>query len=183
LGNKIARLLAIVAVLVTLALITFGLLQPAQSRPASVTNSQVGLEKGQAAPNFSVSLLDGKQLSLSDLRGKVVMLNFWFIDCPACKEEIPDLQRFYAAQQQSRRDMVIVGINVLDNQANVSKFASQQHITYPLAVDSNHTIARLYSIRAEPTSYFLDRRGIIHEVIEGQVEQSQLQQITNKITS
>lgn len=179
-SRKIAQGLAVVAALGALALISLGLLRPAQSI-ATVTPDQVGLEKGQAAPNFTVNAIDGKKVSLSDFRGKAVMLNFWYIDCPGCQVEIPELQQFYARQQEAHKDFVLLGVNILDTGPDINRYAGQHHLTYTLAPDANQRVAKLYSIRNAPTSYFLNRQGVIHSRIEGPVDRKQLEQIAAQL--
>src|SRR5437660_8229902 len=112
------RLIVIALCIGTLSIIALGLFSPnAPSVPAvaSHNGSQtfVGLHVGDAAPNFTLATLNGKRVSLSDYRGKPVMLNFWYASCPGCELETPDMQRFYAAQHTAGRDLVILGVNTI----------------------------------------------------------------------
>ncbi|MBO0778619.1 MAG: TlpA family protein disulfide reductase [Ktedonobacteraceae bacterium] len=175
-GRNITRIIAAAAALGTLVLIVLGLLRP-HTTPTT-TSGGVGLEKGQAAPNFTVTTISGQKVSLSDFRGKPVMLNFWFVDCPACQEEAPDLQKFYAA---TKNDIVILGINIADSHKDVRRFANQYRLTYPLGLDADRSIASLYSIQFEPTSYFLDSRGIIRARVEGALDTNDLEQLVKKV--
>ncbi|MBE3559937.1 MAG: TlpA family protein disulfide reductase [Ktedonobacteraceae bacterium] len=179
-AKLIMRGIIVITVLAVLAIITLGLLQPAeQSAPAA----GVGIRQGMAAPNFTLSTPDGKKISLSDYRGRPVMLNFWYINCPGCSVEIPDLQQTYASQQAAPRDFVILGINIVDTASDIRQFAHQQHITYPLLPDDGSRVRKLYGITAAPTSYFLDRRGIIRQVVQGPVDKATLQRILSEISA
>jgi peroxiredoxin len=169
-----------------LALITVELLRPGTASPiASSTSSSsapIGLQVGDAAPNFTLTSLNGKQVSLSDFRGKPVMLNFWYATCPGCLQEIPGMQRFYAAQQAAGKHFVILGVNSVDDAQTAQQFAQQSGLTYTLVLDQNQQVATLYNLTATPTSYFIDRHGIIRSMVVGPVDDATLQQKVAEIS-
>jgi len=121
-------------------------------------------EASETAPNFSLPLLDGGTASLSDFRGKVVILDFWASWCPPCKREIPDfiaLQRRYQS-----KGLQIVGV-ALDETEPVRTYAAGQGINYPILV-GNAAIARVYGgISGIPTTFVIDRNGKIVRRYEG----------------
>ena len=125
----------------------------------------------------------GKKVSLSDYRGQAVLLNFWYIDCPGCKVELPGIQKVYAAQQAARKDFVVLGINVVDDQQTLIQFMRQKGLTYPVLLDQHMTVDTLYNVNGTPTSYFLDRAGVIRQVQVGPIEESDLQQIANRLSA
>jgi peroxiredoxin len=180
-GTLIMRSALIVAAIGLVAIITVGLLRPGSVSTATTTNSSasgapVGLQVGDAAPNFTLTTLDGKQVSLSDFRGKPVMLNFWYATCPGCLAEIPGMQRFYATQQAVGKSFVILGINSVDDAQTAQQFVQQYGLTYTLVMDNNQRVATLYNLGATPTSYFIDRQGIIRSTVVGPVDDATLQQ-------
>jgi peroxiredoxin len=182
-GTLITRSVLTVVVIGVLAFIVTGLLRPgAVSITPSSPGATVGLQIGDVAPNFTLTSLDGKQVSLSKFRGKPVMLNFWYSSCPGCLAEIPGMQRFYAAQQAAGKDFVILGVNSVNDAQTAQQFAQQYGLTYSLALDNNQQVATLYNLTATPTSYFIDRQGIIRSVVVGPVDASTLQQDVAEIS-
>lgn len=182
-GTLVTRIVLTVVVIGILAFIVAGLLRPgASSTTPSSSGATVGLQIGDVAPNFTLTTLDGKQMSLSQFRGKPVMLNFWYSTCPGCLAEIPGMQRFYSAQQTAGKDFVILGVNSVDDAQTTQQFAQQYGLTYSLALDNNQQVATLYNLTATPTSYFIDRQGIIRSVVVGPVDASTLQQDVAEIS-
>jgi peroxiredoxin len=186
-GTLITRSALLVAVVGLLVIIAVGLLRPgpapvASSSLSSTSGAPVGLQVGDTAPNFTLTTLDGKQVSLSDFRGKPVMLNFWYATCPGCLAEIPGMQRFYAAQQAAGKHFAILGVNSVDDAQTAQQFAQQEGMTYTLVLDDNQRVATLYNLTATPTSYFLDRRGIIRSMVVGPVDDATLRQKVAEIS-
>jgi peroxiredoxin len=186
-GKLVMRSVLIVAAVGLLTIIAVGLLHPGSTPTASSSTSTssgapVGLQVGDAAPNFTLKTLDGKQVSLRDFRGKPVMLNFWYATCPGCLAEIPGMQRFYAAQQAAGKHFVILGVNSVDDAQTAQQFAQQDGLTYTLVMDNNQQVATLYNLTATPTSYFIDRQGIIHATVVGPVDDATLQQKVAEIS-
>ena len=179
-GTLIIRSMLLVGALGLLALIIVGLLRPGSASTiapsTSLTSAPVGLQVGDAAPNFTLTTLDGKKVRLSDFRGKPVMLNFWYASCPGCLQEIPGMQRFYAAELAAGKHFVIVGVNSVDDLQTAQQFAQQSGLTYTLVMDHNQQVATLYNLTATPTSYFIDRQGIIRFVQVGPIDEATLQQ-------
>lgn len=185
-GTLITRSLMIVVAVGLLVLISVNLLRPGSASTVSPTTSSssapVGLQVGDAAPNFTLTTLDGKQVSLSDFRGKPVMLNFWYATCPGCLAEIPGMQRFYAAQQAAGKNFVILGVNSVDDAQTAQQFAQQYGLTYTLVMDKNQQVATQYNLTATPTSYFIDHQGIIRFVQVGPIDEAALQQKAAEIS-
>lgn len=185
-GTLITRSMMLVVAVGLLAIFTVSLLRPGSASTVSPTTTSssapVGLQVGDAAPNFTLTTLDGKQVSLSDFRGKPVMLNFWYATCPGCLAEIPGMQRFYAAQQAAGKNFVILGVNSVDDAQTAQQFAQQYGLTYALVMDKNQQVATLYSLTATPTSYFIDRQGIIRFVQVGPIDEAALQQKVAEIS-
>ena len=121
-------------------------------------------EVGRLAPDLALHQLEGKELSLSDLRGQLVVLNFWVTWCPPCRTEIPALEQVW---QERGDDVMVIGVNVQENPAVVEAFVADYGMSYPVVLDPEGEAARLYRVRAFPTTYFIDRQGRIARVFNG----------------
>ncbi|GEN31382.1 peroxiredoxin [Cerasibacillus quisquiliarum] len=126
-----------------------------------------GLEKGDLAPDFELETLEGEKVSLSDFRGKRVMLNFWATWCPPCRAEMPDMQKFH-----ENKDVVILAVNLTETESsedNVPKFVEEYGITFRVPLDVDSSVSTLYQIRPIPTTYLIDSNGMIHNVAFGAI--------------
>lgn len=109
--------------------------------------------------DFKLKDLNGKEVSLSDLRGKKVFLNFWASWCPPCKAEMPDIERLYEETKDS--DLVILAVNLGEDKDTVKSFIDKNNYKFRILLDSDQTVAEQYSITSIPTSFFIDKNGII----------------------
>ena len=125
----------------------------------------VGTEIGKRAPDFTLPTLDGKELSLSQFRGKTVMVNFWLTSCNACALEMPDIQAVF--NSWSRDDLEILAVNQGERAAFVENFFSSRGLTFPALLDSDEAVSNMYQISATPTTFFINADGIIKEVKRG----------------
>jgi len=123
---------------------------------------------GYLAPDFTLLTSGGDELSLSDLRGTPVLVNFWATWCPPCRAEIPALEQTY---RQFGGDVLVLGIDVQENPDRVATFIQQNDMTYPVVIDESAEIAKIYQVRAFPTSYLIDERGVVLQVYNGPVNQ------------
>ena len=108
------------------------------------------------APDFKLTALDGKPLSIAALQGQVVFLNFWATWCGPCRAEIPDL---IALQNRYKGRLQIIGLNVDDEEADIQKYVDETGINYPVAMTSNDVRVQFGGIPALPTSFVLDTAG------------------------
>ena len=113
----------------------------------------------EAAPDFSVETFEGESLSLSDLRGQVVVLNFWASWCPPCRWEMPFFETI--SQEYKERDVVFLGVAMSDTIEDAQRFADAAGVTYPLALDTANEIARDYEVLGLPTTFLIDKDGLI----------------------
>ena len=140
--------------------------------PSAFSRDVPPLEVGEPAPGFALEGLDGGEVSLAALDGKVVVLNFWASWCGPCRLEMPDFQK--AWEEHQKQGVVFVGIAVDDTASEASKFAEQVGVTYPLALDTTGDVARAYRIRAVPSTYFIDREGKLATTLHGLANQGAL---------
>jgi cytochrome c biogenesis protein CcmG/thiol:disulfide interchange protein DsbE len=133
---------------------------------------------GHPAPGFSLTTTSGETFKLSDLRGKPVVLNFWATWCPPCRAELPELQ---AASQSLGSQVAFVGVDQAETPDQVRAFAEKLGITYPIPLDENGDASRLYAVRSLPTTFFIDRAGIIRQIQVGPVTEATLAQLLKTI--
>lgn len=157
--NK-TRLLVVIGVIGIVLMVTFGLNQ-------TTTQSQepnVGYDIGFTAPDFTLKTLDGKTIKLSDYRGKPVYLNFWTSWCPACKEEMPEIEKFYE-RNKDRVEILTINITYSDKIPDVKELLAKNNAQFPVLLDenSNHSVTDLYGVYGIPASFFIDKNGVIRE--------------------
>jgi cytochrome c biogenesis protein CcmG/thiol:disulfide interchange protein DsbE len=133
---------------------------------------------GHPAPGFSLTTTSGETFKLSDLRGKPVVLNFWATWCPPCRAELPELQ---AASQSLGSQVAFVGIDQAEAPDQVRAFAEKLGITYAIPLDESADASRLYAVRSLPTTFFIDRAGIIRQIQVGPVTEATLAQLLKTI--
>ena len=131
--------------------------------PGSASGSQTGaatFEIDNPAPDFVLNDLSGNPVKLSDLKGRLVVLNFWATWCTPCRTEMPEFQEIY---RQNQPDLVVLGINLEQSPAEIQDFISQLGITYPILLDEEGLVAGLYKVIQLPNPFFIDREGIIRK--------------------
>ena len=139
----------------------------------SGTNSQ-GLVIGNPVPDFKLTDLSGQSVSLRSLRGKVVILNYWQVDCPPCKEEMPDLQATYNAWKD--KGVTLLAINAGEDAATVKNFVESGNYTFPVVIDTNLQVAQKYNILYTPTTFILDKDGKLrYKVVGAFSDQAQIE--------
>jgi cytochrome c biogenesis protein CcmG/thiol:disulfide interchange protein DsbE len=156
------------AVLLVVGLIGGGWIAASAAPDSGMTGGLIPAPReGFLAPSFELADPSGQTFRLVDLRGQVVVVNFWASWCPPCKAEMPDL----AAAYQSHREegLVILGVNTTyqDDAQTAIEFAKAQGVTFPILLDQRGEVARQYLVSALPTTYFIDRQGIIRKVVVG----------------
>jgi cytochrome c biogenesis protein CcmG/thiol:disulfide interchange protein DsbE len=124
-------------------------------------NEPKQLQVGFPAPNFTFPDLNGRQVSLSDHRGKVVLVNIWATWCPPCKEEMPSMQKLY-----ENFEILAVSIDSTGRDA-VAPFMRKMNLTFPALLDPKEDIRSLYGATGVPESFIIDQDGIIVEKIIG----------------
>lgn len=121
---------------------------------------------GSVAPDFSIKDATGKTVQLSDLRGNVVLLNFWATWCPPCKEEVPSLSRLNARMTGTAFRMVTISIDEGGGNAVESFFRLAGH-RLPTLLDPAGSVGKLYGITGVPETFIIDPQGVIRKKIVG----------------
>jgi cytochrome c biogenesis protein CcmG/thiol:disulfide interchange protein DsbE len=122
---------------------------------------------GFSAPGFRLESTDGLSVSLASLEGHPVVLNFWATWCGPCRHEIPFLQDLATDPAWLDRGLEMVAIDIQESEADVRQFMESFGMTYPVLLDRSGQVANLYNIRGIPTTFFIDKDGIIQNVRVG----------------
>lgn len=164
-------------VLVALSLLTVGLglwqlAAAPRRRLAAEAQPAVNGPARSVAPDFTLTAADGGTVRLRELRGQVVLLNFWATWCPPCKAEMPDLDALHREYAASK-GFVVVGVNMEEEAAVVTAFAELRGISFPLLLDADSQVSnRLFAVRSLPTSMIIDREGYIRDAWTGQISKA-----------
>jgi peroxiredoxin len=124
------------------------------------------LKTGLPAPNFTLSGLDDKMVSLSDYRGTVVLLNIWATWCPPCVDEMPSMERLYKELKGENFEILAVSIDSLGTKA-VAPFMKKYNLAFPALMDPDGTITALYQTTGVPESFIVNQEGILIKKIIG----------------
>jgi|GEM_PF-1158096 len=129
----------------------------------SIAQNDVEVSKlvGSTAPDFTVTTIDGKKVSIKSLKGKVVVLNFWFTQCPPCREEMPALNKF-VDKYKDNKNVVFLAPEVVPTTtvAEVQKFLKRVPFTYQVALGGKDAAA-LYQVKVFPANFVIDKKGIV----------------------
>ena len=126
---------------------------------------------GRPAPNFEFPGLDRKTVSLSDCRGKVVLVNIWATWCRPCVDEMPSMQKLYQEFKDDDFEILAVSIDA-PGAGVVAPFMQKYNLTFPALLDSEGTIRESYGATGIPESFIIDRRGILIKKIIGAADWS-----------
>jgi len=151
---------------IMLIVLTSGLIISGCSGGAEPQEARVGNQ----APDFQLNNLDGQSISLSDLRGKPVFINFWATWCPPCRSEMPYIQEIY--EEWSGKGLVVLAINIGESPSQVEEFLESQDLSLPVLLDTRGKVTQKYNIQIYgkyilPTSFFIDKDGVIQTKIIG----------------
>jgi peroxiredoxin/outer membrane lipoprotein-sorting protein len=125
--------------------------------------------RGQPAPEFALNDLQGKQVRLADYKGKIVVLNVFAHWCGPCRKEAPELEKDLW-QAYKARDVVVLGVATWaqDNPTKrAEEFAREFKLTFPVLVDAENKVAEMYQVRGVPTTFIIDREGVVREFVVG----------------
>lgn len=126
---------------------------------------------GHLAPDFTLTDLTGQRVSLSEFRGRPVLLNFWATSCPPCREEIPELQKFH---ERYGDQITLLGVNWGESPETVKAFLAKLGATYLNLIDERGTAFVLYRLTGIPESFFIDPEGYIRGVWIGSITLEEL---------
>lgn len=131
---------------------------------------KVGTQKGNRAPDFTLTSLQEEEVTLSDFRGKKVFLNFWASNCPPCREEMPDIEKLH----QEFEEIEVLTVNVGESTGKINSFLMETDLQLPVLLDKDNQVAMDYLVRFIPTTYILDEEGIITDKVTGLLTYEQM---------
>ncbi|BCA55912.1 Thiol-disulfide oxidoreductase ResA [Nitrospira sp. KM1] len=124
------------------------------------------VKTGDEAPNFQLRDMEGRLVALSDLRGKVVLLNFWATWCGPCRVEMPAMEELY--RTFGRKDFEILAVSTDAQGVTVTRpFQQENHLTFPILHDADFRVGLTYGARTLPMTFMVDRQGIVRHQIFG----------------
>lgn len=132
-----------------------------------------GLITGSPPPNFRMVLEDGRHLTLADLRGNPVLINFWATWCGPCRMEMPDIVRHHNEDE----DLIVLAVNVQEELDLIEPFAAEFNMNMPIVRDLEGDLRRIYELRGMPTSIFIDRDGNVSAVWAGVLTPNQIREM------
>lgn len=135
-----------------------------------------GIGKGDSAPNFTLTTLDGKEVSLADYKGKKVVLNFWATWCPPCKAEMPHMQNYYEDKAE-QENVEILAVNLTSSDVGLDKvkaFQEDYALSFPIPLDEEGVVGDTYQAITIPTTYMIDTTGTIQNKIVGPMDEQML---------
>ncbi|HDZ59366.1 MAG TPA: TlpA family protein disulfide reductase [Actinobacteria bacterium] len=138
------------------------------------------LMEGDMAPDFTLQTLDGGQISLSDLRGKVVLVNIWATWCNPCREEMPYMERQYQNLKDQPFEILAVSQDRL-GETEVEPFVKEYGLTFPILLDPDKNVGGLFQSSKFPESFIIDKDGVIVERVVGQLGPSNFQLIQHLV--
>jgi peroxiredoxin len=138
-------------------------------------------DRGRAAPNFRLAPVDeGSPLTLSDYRGKWVLLNFWASWCGPCRGETPELQAFW--ERMEAQGLVVIGVNQQETPDTARNFTEEFGVTYPVVLDRDGDVSVAYRVGSGlPISMLVDPEGVIERVFIGAVSEENLSSIEQDV--
>jgi peroxiredoxin len=133
----------------------------------AVTAANAAPQAGFSAPDFTLMTPDGESYTLSELRGQAVLVNLWATWCPPCRAEMPTIEKMY--QEYKDQGFVVAAIDMTyqDDPFAVVPFIKEFGLTFPILLEETGDVASAYQLRSLPSSFFVNRSGIISEVVIG----------------
>lgn len=182
--KPVFRVVALVFVLALVGSIAYGLFNrdvlkgEENSSQAEEYSPPERAAVGFTAPRWLLNTVDGSRGGVGDYRGKVTLMTFWRISCPACRAEMPFVQELYS---ELPADVAIVMVNIMDSQNLVKEFMNENGYTFPVYLDSRGAVANLYMVTAIPTTYAIDAKGIIREVKVGLMDRKGMEALIERV--
>lgn len=134
----------------------------------------IAAEVGRVSPDFTLNDLEAKEHTLSDYRGKGVVINFWATYCPPCKKEMPYLENAY--QKYKDQGIGILAVNASEPTILVNQYISQKKLTFPILLDRDGLILEHYQVQNLPITFFLNSKGEVVKKVSGELTKETLEE-------
>jgi peroxiredoxin len=143
------------------------ILVSADKSGASTSGEIPAPQQGFPAPDFELKTPTGEIMKLSDLQGQAVLVNLWATWCPPCRAEMQTIETMY--NQYKDRGFTVLAVNMTyqDEPLEIMPFVNEQRLTFPILLDETGEMATAYQLKSLPSSYFINREGVINEVVIG----------------
>jgi len=155
--------------------------QPQDNEAAELLGLSVGIAVGELAPDFTGTTVDGQTITLSDLKGKLVLVNVFASWCGPCRIETPHLVEVYNELDRDRVEFI--GLNLQETPEAVEFFKDEFFINYPLVLNESGDLTNIYSPIGLPTTWFIDRDGVIRFRFSGAMTKEALQAILEDVAA
>ena len=119
------------------------------------------------APSVTFITIEGQKISLHEMRGKVVLVNFWATWCPPCRAEMPAIEKVYRAYKDLGLEVLAVNTTDQDSETDAAAFVDELALSFPIPLDRTGDVSAAYSLRGLPSTYFIDADGVIRSVVVG----------------
>ena len=130
------------------------------------------LQPGDTMPDFTLQTFDGSTVATEQLRGRILVVNFWGSWCPPCRDEAPDLQLIN--EQYAGQGVVMIGVNRLDTDADAMEFIDQYGFSFANGADTGDLISRSFRLSGTPETYIIDRDGVVQSATYGTITYDRL---------
>lgn len=140
---------------------------PTQAQPVTAAKRPPSVERDQLAPLFSLSTPRGEMMDLAAFEGQVVLINFWATWCPPCRDEMPVIEA--AHQKYGSQGFRVLAVNVQETPTQVEAFRQQLGLSFPMVLDSQGHVTRVYRVQNLPRSFFLGRDGRVARIHPGEL--------------
>ena len=138
-----------------------------KNRASQNDPSAVPAQVNFPAPELTLTDIQGVARSLADYRGQVVLVNLWATWCPPCREEMPAIEKMYTEYKDEGFVVLAIDMTYQDDVTAVQPFVEKYGLSFPVLLDETGTVGKAYQLKSLPSSYFINRDGIINEVVIG----------------
>ncbi len=180
-GRRIFAAAILLALAGLIALFAWGLARSDQTPSGIAVNSQLGeveVRSGPARP-FELALFDGGTLTLEELRGQVVMVDFWASWCPPCRAEAPTLAQVY--REYRDQGVKFVGVAIWDTAEDAQAYIREFGVTYPNGLDPKGQMGMDYGVTGIPEKYFISRDGTLVKKFNGPMDKARLKRVLDEL--
>lgn len=175
--QRLSRLLAAVLVGIGTAFILVGGLPERHEYTGVLSNASMAPQVGAFAPDFTRRRLDGVPLTLSQQRGKIVLLNFWGTWCAPCEIEMPLLQTLH----EDYPDLVLWAMDLGEEPAQIAPWIEARGLTFPILLDQTRALEYIYALRGQPSTFIIKGDGRIVTIIDGPIREEALRPLLDEL--
>jgi len=160
---------------VAILLLAAGWIWVMREKTPSTTTEQIAFARpGFLAPDLTADTLEGSTVTLSSLRGQPVLVNVWASWCLPCRTEMPAIEKIFREYSAQGLQVLTVNATNQDELTNVNNFIQENRLTFPVVLDSRGVVSDLFQVRSLPTTFFIDKDGVIKGLTVGSISEALL---------